>query len=231
MFLQARRKAAEQKPQVEQPLPPPDDGLLGTHQEHWFATGGFRFGFIPTSGYDPFSENNSFIQFSAGVGRTVTTFDDFSGAVSVLWDWGAAEADARGAKTSLSAHRLTLGLYGRYHVIRRLYAFARVAPGALRADATLADGGAGVERETGAWTMATDFSGGAAFEFAGQARGASNQARGWVLLDGGYGWAAASSMEFVAAQGTSPPARLAPLEFGDLAMRGAFFRLAAAISY
>jgi hypothetical protein len=229
IFLQSRRKAAQPAQPVDQPLP--DDGLLGTAQRHVFANAGFRFAFVPTSGYDAFSKDNSFIQFSGALGATVTTSGNFSGVVSVIWDWGRAEGTARVAKTTLEAHRLTLGLEGRYHLFRPLYFFARVAPGALRWDATLEDGGAGVEREAGAWTMAADFSGGAAFQFAGQARGASKQARGWVLLDGGYGWAAASDMEFVAGEGTSPPARLAPLELGEMAMRGAFFRVAAAVTY
>jgi hypothetical protein len=151
----------------------------------------------------------TFQQVSLGVGRTLMAMDEFSTAVWLLWDWGAAKAP-RGAGTSLSAHRVTVGLEGRYHLLRRLYFFARVAPGALRSDATLYDVGASVERVAGDWVFATDLSGGAAFEFAGENRGQSKLPRGWLSVDGGYGFTTASTLEFVAEPGSSPPARLEP---------------------
>lgn len=221
--------AAAAPPAAEQPKP--DDGKLGTHQQHWAATIGGRFGYIPATGYDPFSENNGFQQVSLGVGRTLMAMDEFSTAVWLLWDWGSAESTARGAETSLGAHRLTVGLEGRYHLLRRLYLFARVAPGALRSDATLYDAGAGVERVAGDWVFATDLSGGAAFEFAGENRGASRLPRGWLSVDGGYGFTTASTLEFVAEPGSNAPARLEPIDLGDLAMSGGFFRVAASATF
>jgi hypothetical protein len=197
-----------------------------------FATLGGRFAFITSSGYDPFSTNNSLPQSSIGVGRTVMAMDDFSTAVGAFWDWAPRiEAAARGAETSLGVHRLTLGLEGRYHLLRRLYVFARLAPGAVRTDATLSDRAADLEREAGAWVFAADLSGGAAFELAGESRGASNRPRFWATADGGYGWSASSSQLFEAPEGNPSPARLQPLDFGDIAIRGGFFRLAMALTY
>jgi len=211
--------------------PNPDDGLRGTHQEHWAATIGGRFGYIPSTGYDPFSEDNGFGQVSLGLGRTLMAMDEFSTAVWLLWDWGAAESTARGAETALSAHRFTAGLEGRYHLLRRLYFFARVAPGALRSEATLSDAGAGVERKAEGWAFATDLSGGAAFEFAGENRGKSRLPRGWLSVDGGYGFTTSSTLEFVAEPESGAPARLEPIDLGDLAMSGGFFRIAASATF
>jgi len=221
--------AAGAPPTAEEPNQ--DDGLRGSHQEHWSATIGGRFGYFPSAGYDPFSENNGLGQVSLGLGRTVMAMDEFSAAVSLLWDWGAPESTARGAATSLDVHRLTAGLEGRYHLFRRLYFFARFAPGALRYDATLQDGGAGVERTAGGWLFAGDLSGGAAFEFAGENRGHSTRPRGWLSADGGYGFTTTSTLEFVAEPGSGAPARLEPINFGDFSMSGGFFRIAAAITY
>jgi hypothetical protein len=84
--------------------------------------------------------------------------------------------------------------------------------------------------------FAADLSAGAAFEFAGEARGQSKRPRGWVSVDGGYGWSAASRMELTAEDGTEEeesarPARAEPLAFGDLGLRGGFFRVALGITY
>ena len=72
------------------------------------------------------------------------------------------------------------GRRGRYHFWRRFYLFGRVAPGALYSGATLSDPIAGGEQHSNSWAFATDLSLGAAVEFAGEARGASNRPRGWI---------------------------------------------------
>jgi hypothetical protein len=149
----------------------------------------------------------------------------------VLWDIGTLESTARAAKTELGVNRLTLGAEGRYHFVRRLYAFGRIAPGALNWSASVADGVAGLNRTDSAWSFAGDLSAGAAFEFAGDDRGASTRPRAWVAFDGGYGWAGSSKLDLKPENDAEAPVRSQPLAFGELAIRGPFLRFSVTGTY
>lgn len=214
---------------------PPDDGTMGSHRDHWIGHLGVRTNYVTNTGFDPFATDNALTQLSVGVGRTLASDDQMSLAGLLLWDWGRSEATARGAESALDVHRLTVAAEGRYHLIRRLYVFGRLAPGALHWKANLQDRVADLELTDDRWVFAADLSAGAAFEFAGEARGVSKRPRGWVSVDGGYGWSAASGMELAPEDTTdeerAQPARLEPLAFGDLGLRGGFFRVALGITY
>jgi hypothetical protein len=207
-----------------------DDGRMGTHQVHFTAGVGLRESFITHSGFDPFSTNNVLPQVSFQAGRVVYASGPFSLATLLAFDWGSTKATARGADTELDVSRLTAMLEGRYHFWRRFYAFGRIAPGALHSAATLKDPVASVDRESNQWAFASDFSLGAAVEFAGEDRGESLRPRGWLGLDGGYGYAQATKL-VLASNDTSAPARLAPLDLGELAVRGGFFRVNGTITF
>jgi hypothetical protein len=209
----------------------PDDGAMGSHRDHWIGTLGVRTNYVTNSGYDPFDSDNALSQLALGVGRTLASDDQLSLAGLLLWDWGRSEAKARGAESALDVHRLTLAAEGRYHLIRRLYVFGRLAPGALHWKAKLQDRVADLELADDRWVFAADLSAGAAFEFAGEKRGASKRPRGWVSADGGYGWSAASGVELAAEDANEAPARSEPVALGDLGLRGGFFRVALGLTY
>ena len=209
----------------------PDDGAMGTHRDHFVGVLGVRTNYVTNSGFDPFATDNALPQLSLGVGSTLASADQLSLAGLLLWDWGRSEATARGAESALDVHRLTLAAEGRYHVIRRLYVFGRLAPGALHWKASIRDRIADLERVDDRWVFAADLSAGAAFEFAGEARGESKRPRGWVSADGGYGWSAASETALEPDEGSSAPARPEPVALGDLGLRGGFFRVALGITY
>lgn len=207
-----------------------DDGRMGTHQVHWSFSLGLRENFITHSGFDPFSTNNVLPQVSLDAGRVVYASGPFSIATLLGFDWGSTKATARRADTELDVSRITAMLEGRYHFWRRLYAFGRIAPGALYSHATLNDPVASVDRQSNEWAFASDFSLGAAFEFAGEARGESQRPRGWLGLDGGYGYAQAKKL-VLASNDASAPARLVPLDLGELAVRGGFFRVNGTVTF
>jgi hypothetical protein len=201
-----------------------DDGEIGSHQTHWLVSIGWRQAFVKNAGLDPFSKDDSVPQFSLSAGRTLLASDKLSLVALALWDIGGLESSARGAKTSLAVNRLTLGAEGRYHIFRRFYAFGRVAPGALNWSASLDDATTGGKRTANAWSFATDLSAGAAFEFAGDNRGASTRPRAWVGFDGGYGFAGSSKVELEPEDDAGAPVRTEPITFADLAVRGPFIR-------
>lgn len=207
-----------------------DDGLMGTHQVHWIVGIGLRESFVTHSGFDPFSTNNVLPQVSLDAGRVVYANGPFSIATLLGFDWGSTKATARGADTELDVSRVTAMLEGRYHFWRRFYAFGRIAPGALYSQATLKDPVASVDRQSKQWAFASDFSLGAAVEFAGEDRGESLRPRGWLGLDAGYGYAQATKLA-LASNDASAPARLAPLDLGELAVRGGFFRVNGTITF
>jgi hypothetical protein len=227
----AQPQHAPKRSQPDEPLHR-DDGRMGTHQEHWLVGLGLRESFIAHSGFDPFSTNNVLPQFSVDAGRVLFASGPFSFAALALFDYGSAKATARGADTSLNVARVTAAGEGRYHFWRRFYVFGRIAPGALYTGATLKDPVAGVDQKDNAWAFASDFSLGAAVEFAGEARGASSLPRGWLGFDGGYGYAQATKLALKpSGNDANAPARLETVALGDLAVRGGFFRVNGTVTF
>jgi hypothetical protein len=225
------RELPASAPAPERPEPHADDGKMGSHQSHWLASIGYRIAFVGNSGLDPFSTDDAVPQVSLAVGRTVFAGGSWSLAALALWDWGSLESTARGAKSSLTLNRITLGIEGRYHFFRRLYAFGRLAPGALSSSATLVDNVTGLDQTSASWVFAGDLSGGAAFEFAGENRGQSRRPRAWVGVEGGYGFASSAELRFKPEEGTAAPVRTQPQSFGELAVRGGFLRMAVTGTY
>jgi hypothetical protein len=209
----------------------PDDGLLGSHQTHYTLQFGVRTAFISNPGFDLFSEDDVYAQVSFGAGRVLIAEGPLSVAALVGWDFGKTESTVRGAKSDFNQHRLWLGGEVRYHVLRRLYAFVRLAPALLNTQASLKDPIAQAEREAGGWGFGADGSAGAAFEVLGKASGQSSHGRGWVTADGGYGWTESEGLSFSASEDVSAPTRTASLDLGDLALRGGFFRVGVAVTF
>ena len=243
-FIKARRKASKTEAvapdageeDVAEPVDSPpsamrdeeperDDGLLGTHQDHYFLGIGPRIGFIADAGLDPFSTTDAFSQVAIHGGRTLFTEGDLSLAMVLEWDYGARSASARGLDTDIGVHRVTLGAEGRYHLLRRLYGYVRLAPGALHTWATMS------HLETTAWAFAADASLGAAFEVFGARAGKTNKPRGWVTLNGGYGFATDTELTLSPAEGKNNPERTASVELDPLSMSGPFVGGAVSLSY
>ncbi len=212
------------------PPEPPDDGRMGTHQSHWMGVLGVRTAFIGGPGFDPFADDDVLVQSSVGVGRTVIAVNDWSLFAAGLWDFGAREDSIRDQQTTLSVHRVAVGPEVRYHAARRLFAFGRVVPALLNAQAILADDATGASLEAHEWVFGLDASAGLALEVIGQATGASRQPRFWLIAEGGYGWSVPVDLA-LEPEGGGAPARLAALDLGELAVRGGMFRVAAALSF
>jgi hypothetical protein len=205
--------------------PEPDDGLLGTHQAHLFLGIGPRVGFISDEGLDPFSDTDAFSQVAIFGGSTLFTDGQLSLAVLAEWDYGQRSATARGLPAELGVHRVSLGAEGRYHVLRRLYGYVRVAPGALYTWARLN------QLETDVWAFSADASLGAAFELFGAKSGDTNKPRGWVSLNGGYGFATDADLELSPTKDSNTPERTASVELDALSMSGPFVGGAVSLSY
>jgi hypothetical protein len=211
-------------------VPPKAGEPLGTYQSHWMGLLGVRAGLIGHEGMDPFSENDALVQVSLGGGRTLFASGDLSLAAVGFWDYGERRAEARGEATHLAVQRLTLGPEARYHLLPQLYAFGRVAPGAVRTAAELDDSVSLTKLEATSWTFALDATLGGAYQLWGKKSGHSKKPRVWLIAEGGYGWATESDLRLAASSDTAPQ-RVAELDLGTLAVRGPTFRVSGAITF
>jgi hypothetical protein len=216
---------------VEDREPEPDDGLLGSHQKHLFFGAGVRTNFIMSEGFDPFSESDALPQFSLHAGGALLTADALSVALLGGWDYGQTQSNALGARTELDLHRLWLGAEGRYHLLRRLYGYGRLVPALLHSSASLHDNVAQAEREASAWLFGVDVSLGAAYELFGKDRGASQSARGWLALAGGYGFVSGTDLVLEVDENGTAPIRTAALDLGELSLSSPFVRLDFTLSF
>jgi len=200
---------------------------VGAGPGRWRLSIGGRSSLYRSAGYDAFSSDDAFGQFSATVTATVLSGPRFSTAVGALWEDGSSSSRARGAESSLSLSRLGVVLEERFAPRPWAYAFVRVAPAWLRGQASIDDASIAAPLETTFSTVSVDGSVGLA--------GRVNPGRGkvgvWILGDGGYGWARAQPMALAPALPAADRNKAGVTTLADLAPGGVFFRFALALSY
>jgi hypothetical protein len=198
----------------------------------WRVEMGYRGSFVTNAGYNPFSTDDYFSQFSVAASRTLLTEGRLSFAPGVSWDYGSAGASARGDGTSFSMQRITVPLEGRFHLGSWGYAFVRGAPGVALQRVEVDESTSPAPLAKTAWQFATDVSAGYAW-LAWRGSSAGLEPGLWLQGDAGYGWVAGERLSLAADLPSSSPQgdRVSGIDLGTLTMRGAFFRLAAAVSF
>jgi hypothetical protein len=200
----------------------------------WRIEMGYRGSFVNNAGYNPFSTDDYFSQFSVTASRTLLTEGPLSFAPGLSWDYGSASATARGDATSFSMHRITVPLEGRFHLGSWWgYAFVRAAPGVALQRVEVDESTSPAPLAKTAWQFATDVSAGYAWLAWRGSNAYELEPRLWLQGDAGYGWVAGERLALAADLPSSSPqgGRVSGIDLGTLAMRGAFFRLAAAASF
>ena len=197
--------------------------------ESWQAEAGLRNSLIRSSGYDPFSGSDVLLQISLAAEHVFARQGGFAFAAGGAVDYGASTADARNASADFGMWRLAAVAEGRYYRWDRAYAFARLAPGMLRGSAELSDPSSpnGAPLTDHFDVLSVDASLGAALRVSGPA----NPIAVWLTGAGGYGWAGSHHLLLAPEAATRDQAKLAPVDLGTIDPRGAFFRLAVAITY
>ena len=221
--------AAPATVQPEAAEPEEDDGQVGNYQQHNYAQIGARVLTVTDSSLDWFSENRTLPIFTLGFGRAFALRDNWSIAASANWDFTAISSELRGSATNLTMHRLTLAPELRHHLLRRLYAFARLGAGVSLLDTSVHDDVLGNDREHDAALFTLDASIGAAFQFFGARAGKARGARGWLQIEAGYLFTSASHLRLQNSQ--QSPARSSTLDLGRLALGGPGLRAVAAVSF
>lgn len=233
-FGRPRRHVVTLPPRARPTQPPadeprPDDGLMGSHQTHFYGMLGYRLTRVSNDGYQPFARDQAFHQLSIVLGRVLFAADALSFGLGAGWDYGASDADARGSDTSLNVHRLSLVPELRYHLLRRLYAFGRLGAGLSFVHTELSDGVVGRAFTSDRVAFSVDPNVGVAFEVVGEPAGGSRQPRVWVALDGGYLFTTESKVALTNESGA--PARSEERAFADLGLSGLSGRLSAALTF
>jgi hypothetical protein len=188
---------------------------------------GFRSSLFRGAGYDPFSANDVLQQSSLRGSWAFLSRGRFVTAAGPLFEWGSANADARGTQAHLSLTRLGVAVEERFAPHPRVRAFVRVAPAWLSGEATLLDPSLPVGLKTSLSTFGVDASAGAA----GRLNAPSSSVGFWVTGESGYGWAAAQPMTFVPELAAADRMKAGSTTLADLAPRGLFFRFAVALTY
>jgi hypothetical protein len=192
---------------------------------------GVRSMIIPSAGLDPFSSNNALTQVSLAAGPTLWRSGAVSFAALVQWDFGRLADRARGAASELAIHRLGVGLESRLQLARRLALFAKIAPAAVHASASIADAGADQPLVSRSWSWALDTTAGAALMFASTGPRAAPTSRWWFTGELGYGFAGESAMLFKPEADAEDPRTYGAITLPALRPAGALLRFAAAVSF
>jgi len=206
------------------------------HREAMWRVGmGYRGSFVTNAGYNPFSRDDYFSQFSSEATRALWGGAigglHVSFATGIAWDYGESSASARGDAASLSMHRLTVPLEGRMHFGSWGYAFVRLAPGVAYQRAKVEDASSPSPLFKERWLFASDASAGYAWLVWPREQPSETKARLWLQSDVGYGLVAAEHLSLAPDLPSSDPRRVAGVDLGTLAMQGAFFRVMAAASF
>ena len=188
---------------------------------------GLRSSLFRSTGYDPFSTNDVFVQTGAMATWALRTGGGFATAVGATWDSGSSSASARGPEASLSLRRLGGVIEERFAPRPWLYGFARVSPTWLHGSATLQDVSVIGPLSTTFDTLAVDGSLGAAACVPPR----SSRITACAIADGGYGWAPTQHMALAPALPASDRDKAGVTTLDDFAPRGAFYRLALALVF
>lgn len=198
---------------------------LDRRLDMWRAELGYRGSFVTQSGYNAFSTQDYFSQFSLTLSRTVYVRGRYSFAPGITWDYGSAGATDRVMATStLDVHRLSVPLEARAHVGYWGYGFLRAAPGIAYEHEEVVDPSGPGSLTKSRWLVAADVSAGFAVRPPIHGDSARIPMRPWLQADVGYGWIAAQHLNL------SQDAPSSTVDLGTLAMQGAFFRIAVAVS-
>jgi len=210
---------------VEEPAPRADA---------WQASLGVRTTLIGSAGYDPFSTDDALAQVALSASRVLTRQDRLALAVGAGFEYGASNADARGAHSRLGLLQASLFAEGRYAPHPRIYGFVRAGAGVLNGSATLDDAstlplaGGATGSLTDTFTLPSiEGSVGAAVCLAPS----SSRVGAWIVAQGGYGWAPSHSLLLEPEVGGADRNKVAPLDLGTIAPRGPFMTFALALSY
>ena len=197
--------------------------------DHWQLSVGVRTTLLRDASFDRFSTDDAMAQLSSAVSHVLGSSGRLSLAAGLGVDLGSSAASARAATASLRLDRASLLVEGRYRAHARAQAFLRLAPGVIHGSATVVDvNDSAIGSLDQSFVLpSVDGSAGVAFALVP----ASTVLGVWVVGEGGYGWARDQHLVLSQHLDARDQNKAGTLDFGTLSPRGAFFRLALAVSF
>ncbi len=181
---------------TEEPAPKPAKAPAKPYDQHWSAGMGFLGSSVDSPGFDPYSKTNTLPMISLFGTVTPWATRPVSVHLAFEYNYGGASATARGDASSLDAHRLSLGVEGRYQPISRMRLFVRAMPSVIRVDGSIQDPYLNSHLAAGSWTWGADLTAGAAARIGAVGHADLPRVSFWLGLDMGYRFAGVTSMRF-----------------------------------
>ena len=192
---------------------------------------GFRAMVMPSAGLDPYAADNSVVQLSLAAGPTLLRRGPVSIAALAEWNFGNKNSTARGDATSLTMHRIGLGLESRLQLASRWMIFAKLAPAAVNLRGTITDAGLDRPLVSRSWSWALDTTAGAAVLFARTGPREATTSRFWFTGELGYGFAGQSDMIYAPEANEDDPRKYGSIMLPALRPSGALMRLSMLVSF
>jgi hypothetical protein len=185
----------------------------------WLGVGSL---WIPSDGLDPFADDDALTTFNAGAGVSLAESGALDVAAVASVDITGSDESYRGEATSLGLLRLALGPELRGSWLERLYWHGRVAPTLTRLSAELDESSSGATLSDTEWVWGAEAALGLELRFAEATTDLPHALGFFARADAGYGWTPSATLELGA--GSGAPVRTQPLELGEIALSGPFFR-------
>lgn len=218
--------AAYEPPPAEESGPSRD-----MSRDFWQVHAGVRTTWIGNEAYNVFDENDGFSQLSIGGSRAFVLSDQLSFAPGLLWEFGALESEARGARSELLVHRIGGVAEGRFHIGRDLYALAKLVPHAVHTRAYLHEASSPETLQQRTWSFGLDATAGAAWN-APRSLGAPDVVpQFWLVGELGYGWTLSKDLELKPDVDEDDPRARMNLNLGPMDLRGIMMRVNVAMTF
>lgn len=196
----------------------------------WRLAVGYRLTVIGSPGFDPFATNDALSQATISLGRVVHRDEALSVASVLTFDVGGRDATARGESTNLSALSFALGPEGRYELVPWARLHLRPSFVVSRLLTSIDESSSQAILHANDWLFGFEAVAGGSLDLGMLSE--AGDVRASLIAEAGYAWTTAGSLRFQPSEddGTAP-LRSAPLDLGELALRGATFRIAAALTF
>jgi len=209
--------------------PPPEPARAEPSSRPEVSIGaGLRGSLLRSAGFDPYAGNDLFVQGSVLVGMTILRVGKAAVMLSAQWDGGTRSATARGEESSLAVHRFSGVAEMRYHLHRRFFLGAKLAPAAFYLSGSITDAGVDRPLTSHRWTWGMDTSGGAGVLIGSTGpRGA----KFWLTLDLGYTFAGEAQMAYAPAADGGDPRKYGSVMLPSLRPSGPTSRLGVQVAF
>ena len=192
---------------------------------------GFRAMAMPSAGLDPYATNDA-----SSSSRSPRDQRSCAAALSPSRRWPSGTSAPRSppraaTPTSLTMHRLGVGLESRFQLASRFMIFAKLSPAAVHLRGSIERSWPRSALVSRSWSWALDTTAGAAVLFARSGPREAPTSRFWFTGELGYGFAGQSHMVYAPEANEDDPRKYGSIMLPALRPSGALMRLAMLVSF